>query len=686
MALYLRRVQIAVALALGKTAPRNTALYPIRFREHHLSTLTMAATPPAGETVNKDGKQFRTVTEGRATILVPDGAKIGEDRGEVQQVFYNPIQQYNRDLSVLAIKTYGEEQLEKKKGFLESKRGKHGKKRKHGDENGTSAEQASTAETDDKPQPDTTLQADRTTENTSKPSFKILDALSASGLRALRYAREIPFVTSVTANDLSISAAESIKQNVDYNGVQDKISVTNEDALALMYRTIADDLSSPRDRTGRPKKSKKFDVIDLDPYGTAAPFFDAAIQSVRDDGGLLCITCTDSAVWAGHSYSEKSYALYGGTPIHGMHSHEAGLRLILNAIATSGAKYGLAIEPLLSLSIDFYTKVFVRVNKSPQAVKFLGAKTMLVYSCDSGCGAWETQYLMRSRATPNKKGSGAFYKHIAAAGPTADRLCQHCGFKMHINGPMYGGHIQSRDFIEKLLKQIPKASSEVYGTLPRLEGMLQNALEEIIPGPEETKPVDPRDAEYAKIDPFPFYVIPGKLGSVVSCMTPGDDMFKGAVKHLGYTAGRSHCRPGSIKTDAPWSTIWLIMTEWIKQKAPVKVSKFKPSMAGWKILKDAGILDAAENGTETVKEEEEANPEADNEMEDVEIKVGSATTAAADLAGDGENAPAEEDLRKTLVFNEDLARLGRQDSPRKYVRYQTNPTKNWGPLTKAMSN
>jgi len=126
------------------------------------------------------------------------------------------------------------------------------------------------------------------------------------------------------------------------------------------------------------------------------------------------------------------------------------------------------------------------------------------------------------------------------------------------------------------------------------------------------------------------------------------------------------------------------MTEWIKQKAPVKVAKFKPSMAAWKILKDAGILDAAENGTETVKEE--TKPETGNEMEDVDIKVGSAKDAVADSAGDGANPPAEEELRKTLVFDENLARLGRQDSPRKYVRYQSNPRKNWGPLTKAMSN
>lgn len=70
---------------------------------------------------------------------------------------------------------------------------------------------------------------------------------------------------------------------------------------------------------------KRFDVIDIDPYGTASPFLDAAVQSVQNEGmtkyviiyilfetfllddrlGLLCITCTDLAVLTGSTYPEK---------------------------------------------------------------------------------------------------------------------------------------------------------------------------------------------------------------------------------------------------------------------------------------------------------------------------------------------------------------------------------------------
>ncbi|RCI09659.1 hypothetical protein L249_3803 [Ophiocordyceps polyrhachis-furcata BCC 54312] len=635
--------------------------------------MTAADGPPA---VEVNGNLYRPIREGKAIILVPQEAAAANGKGAAnQQVFYNPIQQYNRDLSCLAIKAYGH--------WLQSQhvsRQANSRKRKRDQKDTLPPDDQSHGEPPEvKPKP-----------------LKILDALSASGLRALRYGHELPFAAAITANDLSASAVASIQRNVRHNGLQDVISVTNNDALALMYRRIADDLDK-RDRHGNPAKGHKFDVIDLDPYGTAAPFFDAALQSVRDDGGLLCITCTDSAVWAGHSYCEKAFALYGGVPVKGPYSHEAALRLILHAVATSGARYGLAIEPLLSLSIDFYARIFVKVTRRQQAVKFNGVRTMLVYSCDQGCGAWETQPLLRTKPAPNKKGSGSFYKHGMALGPTADRFCHHCGFKMHVNGPMFAGRIHSQDFIQRILDEIPEAPPDVYKTLPRLEGMLRTAQEELIAELELRSDVDPLEAELAAVDGSPFFVVPGKVASIVSCATPSDDMFRGALIHLGYKVGRSHCRAGSIKTDAPWSTIWWMMTEWIRQKSPVKGSKFKPQTAAWKLLRDAGLvgedaMDDAVEGSSLEKEggrpaEETRKMEEEEEEEEEEKQAGVEEQTPADKEQPDDEARKpnhdEQALRKTLVFNEALARLGRRQTSQRCVRYQMNPEPNWGPMTKA---
>ena len=55
------------------------------------------------------------------------------------------------------------------------------------------------------------------------------------------------------------------------------------DAVTLMYSNRASAAGM-----------EAFDVVDLDPYGTAAPFLDSAVQAVSH-GGLLNVTCTDMA-------------------------------------------------------------------------------------------------------------------------------------------------------------------------------------------------------------------------------------------------------------------------------------------------------------------------------------------------------------------------------------------------------
>jgi tRNA (guanine26-N2/guanine27-N2)-dimethyltransferase len=112
----------------------------------------------------------------------------------------------------------------------------------------------------------------------------------------------------------------------------------------------------------------KYHVIDLDPYGSAVPFLDAAVQAVSE-GGLLCVTCTDMAVLAG-SQSEACWHKYGGSSLPGSaFCHELGLRILLQCLQMTAVKHKKVIEPLMSCSIDFYARVFVRVRTSAAEVK-----------------------------------------------------------------------------------------------------------------------------------------------------------------------------------------------------------------------------------------------------------------------------------------------------------------------------
>lgn len=694
----------------------------------------------AGQLVDYDGKRFTTIQEGGAYILVPETAKEAADQkdirnkdGPVQSVFYNPIQQFNRDLTILAIKAYGEEMVERKKARMEARRQlQAGKKRKRREEknagrpskaarvdgipptndtttataptdpvpqdenqaapapapapaegavqevetaaaqavnsNGSKPQQGQDVATEDAPVEGQDEQANegtngqdaQGTKTEPKPPFTILDALSATGLRALRYAQEMPFVTKITANDLDASAVESIELNVRHNNLEGKIEVNHGDAIVHMYSKIAahQALTEKDKAKGR---CEKYDVVDLDPYGTAATFLDAAVQAVRDDGGLLCVTCTDAGVWASNGYPEKAFALYGGVPVKGLFSHEAGLRLILHAISTSAARYGLAIEPLLSLSIDFYARVFVRVSRSPAAVKFTAGKTMVVYNCDVGCGAWATQFLLRNKSQQNKNGSGAFYKHTMAQGPTADQHCAHCGSIMHLAGPMFGGRLHSPDFVKRILDKLPEASKETYGTTERVRGMLTTALEEHLEeaeGAEGAVAPKSKDDALAEVEPYPFFFLPTALARTIHCATPPEDAIRGALRGLGYRVTRSHCRPGSIKTDAPWAVLWDVMREWVRQKAPVKEANIKPGSPGYRLLR----LDA--------KKEPAAEIAEPGQVPEGETKE--------DVTGEKVEDGAEE--KPKVVFDE---KLGREKSRERLVRYQVNPRENWGPMNRA---
>lgn len=636
--------------------------------------------PQNSKEITLKDKEYTAVTEGLATVLFPKVTikkdKSGKEVEVEGHVFYNPIQQFNRDLSVLAIKTFGDIFVAEKKAKKEEKQKNKAKGKGDGDvklaEDASQAEVKPEApiegqETKEEPEaekgdqtqqpelePASTVRPEDSIDISSKtpPSstphtwrptptkFTILDALSATGLRALRYALEIPSATSITANDLDPSATASISSNIAYNSshstttnsatltpsaAMSKIRVSLANASHHMYSALSPISLSPDTPVHLRGVVGKYEVIDLDPFGSAAPFLDAAVQAVSD-GGLLAITCTDAGVWASIGYSEKCFALYGGIPAKGEWSHEAGIRMILHATTTSAARYGLWIEPLLSLSIDFYARVFVRVRRGPEKVKHLASTTMVVYNCGEGCGSWVTQRLGRMKEEKNKSGNGTFAKFGLSRAPTTDTNCTECGFPMHLAGPMWAGPLHSPEFVTRLLASLPDAKDSTYGTIPRITGMLQTALQE------------------SALDGAPFFFATTRLAKTLHCESPPLAAFRGALKGLGYKVARSHCKPTSIKTDAPWSVIWEVMRRWVELK-PVKEGSMGEKQAGYKILRVGRKSKAEAEGKEL-------------ELTDEEKK----------LAG------------LEVKFNEALGKD--EDKAGGVVRYQINPTANWGPMTR----
>lgn len=525
-------------------------------------------------------EDFNVIKEGKASVLVP----------KEETVFYNHIQQFNRDLSVMAIQAWLKQYNEKREHKLQ-------KKRKLEEEKENEESQ-------------TPKQAE------PRKFVRILEALSASGLRALRYGHEVPQVSRIVANDLLPAAVASINRSAEFNNLGDLVKGHEGDAVTYM---------------GSISDKDRFHVVDLDPYGTAAPFLESAVRAISDDG-LLMVTCTDAGVLAGNGYPEKCYALYGGSNFGNTFigldaNHEAGIRLMLSTIANVAAKHKKYIEPVLSLSIDYYFRVFVRVSTSPAQVKQLASTMMLVYHC-IGCGYSVEQRM--GRVSGNK-----FQTPRAAP---IGHSCPYCESPYHVAGPMWGGKLHNAEFVENVLQVNAQADREVYGTTERIRGMLTLAKEEI---------------------EAPFYTNLGRLPSLFKASTIPLTEFARALGNLGHNVSLTHAKANSIKSDAPWEDVLLVAARWLRKCNEKRLQDLKASL---ETTTDEEKKAAKEK---TIRELEE-NPSGSKNL--------SENTAGARVLKYLAKDDREVDFETPNKLSDGLVKLRKI----KMVRFQEAPA-NWGP-------
>ncbi|KAL3081898.1 hypothetical protein niasHT_037076 [Heterodera trifolii] len=456
-----------------------------------------------------EANKLAEVTEGLARITAT--AEGGE-------TFYNRVQEFNRDLTVVVLRAFAAERPNEK----EQKTEEEGPKAKQMKMDEGKAPEANAAQ--------------------SPRAFSVLDALSASGLRAIRFALEVPNVTRVVANDFSEKAFEAIRRNVQLNGVQDKVEAVFSDAIDLMM--------------AHRKFGKRFHAVDLDPYGSASAFLDAAVQAVMD-GGLLMVTCTDTAILCGNT-PEACFNKYGSVPLRHKSCHELALRILLRAIDAHANRHKRYIVPLLSVSVDFYVRCFVRIRSGAAMAKDSVTKLANVHCCAT-CQSLDFQPLLKKSVSgPSVRFSAAHFQselvrlpagHSDA--PMDGRMvakCAHCGgTAIHTGGPIWVAPTWDTEFVGKLLSILkgPEAGQLRLGTRERLEGLLTVLSEEL---PD-----------------VPLFYEHDQLMVVMKCPSPKMNVFRSALLNAGFRCSISHCNPRAVKTDAPTSFLWDICREWAKR-------------------------------------------------------------------------------------------------------------------------
>ena len=172
---------------------------------------------------------------------------------------------------------------------------------------------------------------------------RLCDALSATGVRALRYRIESG-VSRVLANDVNERAAELIERNTKLNKAD--IEIANRDANVLL-------------------SERRFDIIDIDPFGSPARFIDATARSLSKFS-LLMVTATDTATLYG-KYTECCRRRYFANS-YPFFERELGVRILISFIIRELAKYNLCFTPVLSYTRRHYLRVFGLVEKGSSKV------------------------------------------------------------------------------------------------------------------------------------------------------------------------------------------------------------------------------------------------------------------------------------------------------------------------------
>jgi len=168
--------------------------------------------------------------------------------------------------------------------------------------------------------------------------ISVCEPLAGCGVRGIRFAAEVKGVEKVLINDISEKAAQLARNNVQMNGLGGRVTVKNEDAnLLLSY------IGAPH---------KRFDAIDVDPFGSPVPYLDSAVRALRNNG-LLALTATDMAPLCG-VHPKACIRKYGGKPLRTEYCHELAVRLLAGYLATTAAKYDISIHMLFSHSTGHY--------------------------------------------------------------------------------------------------------------------------------------------------------------------------------------------------------------------------------------------------------------------------------------------------------------------------------------------
>ncbi|MEN6611592.1 MAG: tRNA (guanine(10)-N(2))-dimethyltransferase, partial [Methanoregulaceae archaeon] len=309
-----------------------------------------------------------------------------------------------------------------------------------------------------------------------------LDAMGASGARGLRVANEcgIP----VTINDRDPRATDLIRCNAERLNLP--VEVTQRDTNSLM-------------------SERAFDSVDLDPFGTPAPFLDSGIRGTKR---FLFVTATDTAPLCG-AHLKAGIRRYFARPLNTDYHSEVGLRILLGFMVRETVKYDRGLEPLFSFAHEHFVRIHARLLRGADAADRTLARLGFIHQCP------KCPYREERQGMFPEPGS-----------------CPHCGVPLQPAGPLWLGTIQNTETLDKMLELLP---GKELGSKKELGKLLPLCRDEL-----------PTSGfyDYHALAKF-LRVSPPDIMTAISRLEDG-----------GFPATRTHFSGYGIKTEAPLDVIF----------------------------------------------------------------------------------------------------------------------------------
>ncbi len=322
--------------------------------------------------------------------------------------------------------------------------------------------------------------------------LRVVEPLTGTGVRAIRYALEAG--AEAYAADIDPEAARLARENAERNGVADRVHVECCEARLFMEKLSS--MISP-------------ELIDIDPFGSPAPFLDAALH-LSHGRGVIAATATDLAPLTG----SRPRPLRRRYMVEAAPSHwgkEMAVRVLAGFIARRAAAYDYAARPLLAYYADHYVRVYMELSRGARrADKVLQECIAYAATCPK-CGY--TEYTSK---------------------PCHGARCPYCGAQLGLTGPLYSCSLADVEALRDMLRDAEEATWLAEGG--RVVSLFRTLIEEYRVG---VKP-------YYRLD---------RICSFLHVNMPKLTILIDELRSLGYHASRTHFDPRGFRTDAPHSVV-----------------------------------------------------------------------------------------------------------------------------------